>query len=586
MNETVFDYIKKNETDFQKGIELEEGWTWSMKEHLRRSFLYKNFQFTDDNENRELRPNKNIIIPILNVQYRTEGFDVKDIEIYVDDAEEYYKSFLVNKFHNRWAPEQGMDTFIDDVVECCIDYGGVLVRKVEGARPEVIDLRSLAFCNQRDILNYPFCIKHTLSPSELRDMPGWGESSNGANIDIESLLVLCKDEKEIVVYEMHGTLPTEYLGSEGEKKDVPQMQIVAYYKDQDKNEIGVTLFKKKMPKLPFKFLARDKIVNRALGRGGIEELFETQIWTNWNEIKITEMLEAASKMVNYTDDPTFSAKHPSGLKDIENHEVLVIGEGKKIAQIDNVPRNLVVFKDALDRWEQKAMAYGSANDPLLGNNPSSGTPFKLQELVTQQAEGIHKYRQGKLAVFMDEIYRDWIIPQIAKEITKDQNFLTELSMDELQKISETVMVNETNKALKEKVLNGGNIQLGEAEAFSQNIKTNFLKAGNKRFISILKGEFTDKKLGIQTNIVGKQKNLAMMTDKLVNVMRQFIASPQIKQDPDMVKLLNVILESSGMSPISFGATIQPQQQQTPQGGATVDAGGQGMGQLNPVNQGL
>ena len=40
-----------------------------------------------------------------------------------------------------------------------------------------------------------------------------------------------------------------------------------------------------------------------------------------------------------------------------------------------------------------------------------------------------------------------------------------------------------------------------------------------------------------------------MTDKLVNLVRQFIATPQLRQDPEMLKLLNQIMESSGMSPI-------------------------------------
>ena len=54
--------------------------------------------------------------------------------------------------------------------------------------------------------------------------------------------------------------------------------------------------------------------------------------------------------------------------------------------------------------------------------------------------------------------------------------------------------------------------------------------------------------------------MALLTDKLVNVLRQFIATPEIRQDPQMVKLLNTILESSGMSPIMFaGAGITQQQ---------------------------
>lgn len=572
---TVYDFIREQETDYQKPIQLENGWNWSMRDHLRRSFLYKNSQFEEENENRDLRPNKNIVLAIRNVQNRTEGFDVKDIELYVDDADEYYKSFLVKKFHDKWALENSIDTFIDEIVDSYGDYGGVLVRDTTENRPEVIDLRSLAFCNQTDILTYPFAIKHKFSPSQLREMTDWGQDSNGATIGIEEFIILTKDEKEIFVYELHGLVSKDWLSDsrpkEESKKDLQQIQIVAYYKKQDGKEQGVTLFRKREPKLPFKFLPRDQIIGRALGRGGIEELFEPQAWTNWNEIKITEMLEAASKMLPWTNDSTLAAKHPSGMKDMDNMEFLQVTEGKQVGMLDTYPRNLTVFNDALERWEVHARTTGATSEALLGESPSSGTPFKLFEAQIIEDKSLHRFRQGQIAVFMDEIYREWIIPHIASEISNDQTFLSELSGDEMQNVSEALVTNQVNNVIKEKILNGEIIDGIEIEQLKVSVKNDFFKAGNKKFIQILKNEMS-KPLNVMTNIAGKQKNLALLTDKLTNVLRQFLAAPQLRQDPEMVKLLNIILESSGMSPIMFGSApaipqmqgMQPQQSQMQQ----------------------
>jgi len=578
--ETIYSFVKKEEIGYTKPVTLEDGWDWSMKNHLRRSFLYKNSQFEEKNEDRDLRPNKNIILAIMNVQYRTEGFDVKDIDLYADDPDDYYKSFVIKKFHNKWALENSIDTFIDDMIVSYGDYGGVLVRDTSKNRPEVVDLRSLAFCNQTNILDYPFCIKHKFSPSQLREMDKWGLDENGANTSIEALITLCKDDKDIEVYELHGSLPKEWLTDdqtrEESKKDIRQIQVVAYYKDQNKQEIGVTLFRRKMPKLPFKFLARDKIVGRALGRGGIEELFDPIIWTNWTEVKITEMLESASKMIGVTNDPTLKAKHPTGMKGMDNMEFLEVGEGKEARILDTYPRNLAVFNDALNRWESHAQLIGAASEGLLGEAPSSGTPFKLYEAQNIEAKSMHRYRQGQIAVFMDEIYRDWVLPHLAREITKDHAFLSELSADEMQSVSEAVMTNETNKVIKEEILSGRIVRREDVEMLKQTIKDGFIKHGNKKFIKILKDEMKDITLSVMTNIAGKQKNLALLTDKLVNVLRQFIATPQIRQDPEMVKLLNVILESSGMSPIMFPSSSMMQQ---PQQGGTEP-----LKQLGQANQ--
>jgi hypothetical protein len=542
-----------------------------MKQHLRRSFLYLNSQFEKQNENRALRPNKNIVLPILNVQFRTEGFDVKDINLYVDNPDFYYKSFLINKYHDKWAIENEIDTFIDDVVEDYCTYGGVLVRNTYTSRPLVVDLRSIAFCNQTDILNYPFAIKHKMSFKELRDMKPWGNADNGATVDIETLISMVDREGKntVEVYEVHGALPVEWIEYEDNKeteKYVNQIQIVAYYKKEEENEVGVTLFKKKEPKLPFKFLSRDKIIGRALGRGGVEELFESQVWTNWDEIKITEMLDSASKTLFWTDDAGFAERN--NISDAENNEVFDMADSKKIQQIDTYPRNLAVFNDSVNRWEQHAQTVGSASESLLGEQPSSGTPFKLFEAQTIEGKGIHEYRKGKIAVFMDEIYRDWILPHLAKELVKEQTFLSELSADEFQEITIKLSENLVGRFIIESILEGEELNQVIIEEKRQEVNEKLLRGGNKRFFKIIKDEMKDISLSVSTNIAGKQKNLALLTDKLVNVLRQYISTPQIRQDPEMNKLLNTILESSGLSPIMFSPA--PQQLATPQqqGGAT------------------
>src|SRR3990167_10168608 len=91
----VYSYILQQETAFKTdAIPLGSTWNWNMWKHIDRSFLMLNSQFTKDNNTQEdtKKPNNNIIIPIRNVNIRTEGFDVKDIELYVDDKDYYHMS--------------------------------------------------------------------------------------------------------------------------------------------------------------------------------------------------------------------------------------------------------------------------------------------------------------------------------------------------------------------------------------------------------------------------------------------------------------------------------------------------------------
>lgn len=572
---TIFSYITEQEAAYSKPIPLEDGWYWGMREHIRRSYLYKNSQFEQDNDNRNERPFKNIVRPVLNVSYRTEGFDVKDIDIYVDNTEEYHKSFLLRKYYQKWALRNEMDTFIDEVVESFVDYGLVLVKKTRTARPEVIDLRTLAFADQTNVLSGPFAIKHHLSPRDLEDMKknGWG--SLGAEIDVDSLIYKAEAAKQmrkdsgqiktpgkyIECFEVHNVCEMDYNPISNDTTQM--MYIVAFYEDERGQKEGRILFSTPEPILPFKALKRDPISGRACGWGGVEELFEPQMWTNFSEIQIVAMLRHASKIVYKSTDPRFKNQN---VGNIENGQILDLSPNTDIAQVDTTPRNITAFDNFTISQHEHAMEIGSASDIMLNQQPNSGTPFKSIETQLVESKSLHLWRQGRIAVFMDEIHRDWIIPQLGKEIVKGDTFLSELSSDELFSVSETLSRNFANKRAKEKILAGEHFTQEQYDQYKQFVAEESFKAGTKRFLEIIKDEFNPENISVSTNIAGKQKNLALLTDKYVNIVRQLIATPQVMQDPQMVRMVNSILEYSGISPLSFSSTVPVATQQT--GGST------------------
>lgn len=585
----IYAYIESEETAFENPVDI-NGWQWSFKQHVKTSFFYKHGRLLNGND--DDTPVKNITRPILNLQYRAEDIDVKDIVLYVDDPQYYHLSFLVKKYHDDvFVVENDLDTFFDEIKESKIDFGGGIAKRVEGVRPEVMPLQSIAFCDQTDLLSAPIAFKHFYSPDQLKDMEelGWGKTENGATIDIDRLITLSEDKKTldpntgvetkttgayIEVYEVHGTLPNSFLDDKGEAtKYTYQMQICAFYKDDKGLKTGVTLFKKKQKRGNLKLLLRDKVYSRALGFGGAEEIFENQVWTNYDTIRKKELLDAAAKVILTTDDPNLASRHPSGLKNLENLEIVERAAGTTISQIDNYPRNVALFDKAIADWENHAQRMGAATDALLGESPTAGTPFKLQDLVTAEGKGLHEYRRGKFAKWIEGVYTDWFIPDIGREITKGKKFLSELSTEDMQYVVDCVSRNEVNKFVNEKILNGELIDEEEKVAYEQKIREDFARSGNKKFLEILAGEFKSKPLRVKVNVKGKQKDLARMTDKLVNIFRQIIANPQgfmeMMKIPSMSKTFNEILEYSGLSPVDFaglqykGAGQSPPQQSVP-----------------------
>lgn len=579
----IFGYILSEEEAFRtKQIPLANNYEWNMYDHIDRSYTLKNSHFTKGNNDFK-RPFNNIILPIANVNYRTEGFNVKDVEIYVNNSENYHKSLLARKFHAKWAKKYSIDTAIDESVESYFDYGLALVKNVNDKRPEVVQLQQIAFADQTDILSGPICLKHQFSISQLEEMRGkWDDEAIDRAISNSRFSQQRTEEREtqtpgkyVEIYELHGTFPNEWLEDDQITTDggkySKQIHIVTYYVDTEtKQKNGIHLFKGKETEDIFKALKRDDIYGRACGRGGIEELFHPQVWTNYSEIHIQQMLEAVSKVIIKTNDPNFSKNNDT--KNIKHNQVFQVEEGKDASQFVIQAPNKTAFDNFVNKWEQTARTIGSASDPQLGLNPVSGTPLGTTEIVTSQGQGIHEYRRGKISVFWHEIYTDWVLDYLEEDMLKGDQWVDELTVDELAEISEIAATKELNKKIKQAMINGEVMTLEEQQQFKQLFKEGFTKQSRRRFLEIMKDEFKNLALDVEFNIAGKQAYQAEMVNKLNSVFRAVFANPQILQNDAMGELFNNILESAGLSPINFAKFTMQQSQQTPQQPAQTPQG--------------
>jgi len=587
MNKSIYDYIPAEETNFTLPITVEENYDWNFREQVRTAVLYKSSIFLGGPD--ENKPFKNIIRPNLNLQYRAEGFDVKDIHLYVDDSYKYFKSFLLRKYHEEWARKNNLDTFIDDLVQSFVDFGGALVKRTSNIRPEVVPLQRIAFCDQTDILSGPICEKLFYSPEELR-----AETDKGWE-NVDEVITLAMDSKNVVrgrkaktpgkyieIYELHGEFPRywlydydkdgypmgDYYDEESDEAElVKQVHVCTFYQRDDGTKGGITLFKGIEKDNRYKFISRDEIHGRALGTGGVEELQEAQIWTNYGMIRMKELLDGAAKVIHWTDDEKFANRNST--LDLEQGEILVGRQGSTFKQIDTVPRQLPQFDNWDKDWEALGRITSAATESILGERPAAGTPFKLQELITAESHSLHEFRKGRLASFVDEIYRDWIIPKLSKSLTSDKEFLAELDPDEINEVLNGLISCEVNRVIR-KMLFEDNV-LPDARVIEDlrgRIRQSFSKKGQAHFLELLANELKDAPISVKINIVGKQKDLAGQVDKMVNVFRTILANlPAIQQNPALAKTFNEILEKSNLSPIDFSGLFNYPAQQTPAEGA-------------------
>lgn len=591
MPPSIYNWIKSEETKFETDeIQVGDNWFWNFRNHVQLIFHLKNGIFyTGDNI--WLRAFKNIMEPILNLSYWTEDIEVKDVVFYIEDEMGKVLSFLIKKYHDEiYVKEHDLDQMFDEITEADLDYGGVLSQKSKD-RPEILALNAIAFCDQTDILGGPIAFKYSFSPDKLRSMSklGWGDEKNGATISLEELCVFATFDKDsggresekknqvpgktIEIYVVHGNLPDHYLNNSDDMETYyNQIQIVAFYIDKDSKAQGVTLYKKKEVEGNIKFFTSKKVYQRALGRGVGETLLHPQIWTNFLTIHKTNMLEAASKVPLYTDDPSYTQKNR--IQDMENLEITTIEEGKSIHQVPTAaPANTQLLEGAINEWLNFAQLAGAAEDPILGKEASSGTTFRGQERTVAQGRGLHERRQGQRAKFIEELYRDFIIPDIVREINQGTKFTATLSLDEMTWVADQISINYANKKIKELYLSGNAVTKEQQDVLTQNIKRDFLKKGNKMILKTLKGEFKDIAIKMGINVAGKQKDLAGLSDKLLSIFQFIFANPvafqQAMQIPALAKSFENLLEYGGMSVADFSSLLQapppqPIQPQNPQ----------------------
>ena len=575
---TIYAYIKAEETAFQNDeVQLGDNWFWNFRKHVQLIFHLKHGVFFTG-ENNFLRAFKAVMEPMLSLNYWTEDIEVKDITFFIESASGRVLSFFLKKYHDeRFVREHNIDSILDDITESDIDYGGVLVQKTTDSA-EVLALNTVAFCDQTDIMGGPVAFKMHFAPDKLRQMSkaGWGEESNGATMSLDELIMLAGDTRDadstldqkknkvpgktVEVYIIpSGSLPEAYLKDNGNFDDwYPQAQVVAFYTDKDKKKQGVTLYRKEDDGKRIKFHTSQKVSGRALGRGAGEALVPDQVWTNFLEIHKMQMLEAAAKTPLYTDDQTFTNKNR--IQQMENLEIVTVEEGKEIRQVPTAAvANIQLYATSIDEWYQHAQLMSSAFDPLMGKEASAGTTFRGQERVVAQGRGSHDRRRGKRAKFVEELYRDWWIPQMVRGITKGPEFIADLTVEEMTWVADQLATNHVNRRIIDGMLKGELMTPEERDLAGKVFKDAFVKGGSKQLLKILKDDFEGVEIKMGINIAGKQKDLVNLSDKLLSVFQFIFANPagfqQAMQIPALATSFNDLLEFSGMSPANFSTLL-------------------------------
>jgi hypothetical protein len=567
---SIYEFVKHARDEyFSKSIEVVPGYEFHQYETLRTIELYHNSRFKTSNtdELKREKPFYNICKFRVNVAVRATDLDTKDVVIEADDVGAYAQSFVLSLKNRKWMKETDFDALLNAMGETRAKYGHVVVKKVE--RPgelqiHVVPWRDL-ITDQVDITNGVKIERHFYSPSDLQNMVkfGWtnipdaiatAERQQDATVTGKSRYNRTLGAN-IEVWEVHGVLPDSYLPENADVEDADktysrQMHIVVLDEQQKDETKGVSLFEGTETDDCYKDLAWEKVPGRGLGVGVIEDLFEAQVWTNYSVKQKKDMLDLAGKIIFQTADANIAAKNV--LTDLENGSIITTSPNYPLTQVNNAPVGLGALASLMEDWDTQAQNATSTYPAILGSTPPhANAAFRLQASLQNEATAIFEYRRQELGIFVREIYRDWVLPFLVKQIQKTTEFVGEMTPDEVDTISDLIADYETKAKVKSTILSGKVITQPQADAFKVALKQAHVKAGPKRKFKFPKGFFKGD-YNVQVNTTGEQQDNQKMLTGIFQIFGAIGQNPTILNDPRMANLFNQAMELLGVSPALMG----------------------------------
>lgn len=587
MKESIHSFVRKAIDGYEKDRpEIVDGLDFNMHDILEEVEYMANNRYTkgDKDENDNYKPFYNITTRLLNNQKAAEDIDRKDMIIATDNPNYYGRAFLLNKYNQTWMRKAKLATVLNDFTETRGKYGGVLIKKTEGDGElylDIVDWHNVVV-DQIDIKSGVIIENKYYTPAELL------KEANHRGWDIESVkraieLYTKEDQDDmlrqgehsqkreaisgyVLVREMYGVLPKTYIEEEGDEFDFTmQLHVLAgseVVSDQGE-EKGVILFSGEIDESPFKYLPYRKrsVKGTELGFGIIEEARHAQIWTNYGIMAEKNALDYSSKTVLQTASKKYKGKNV--LTDFKNGTILEHEEGKPFQAVDMTPQGIGQLQNFMVQWEQQITKALNVSDISTGQDTPANMPYRLGAILDQNAQSVYNQRREEAGNFWNEIYKDWVIPYLIKQIKKEETIVAELTPDEMIAIDEDFSNYVANRQLIENLLDGKYDSLNpvlrltvldqEREAIKQQSLQRLRRGKNKREFSFPEGYWSkDVVFQLDVQISNEQKQKQAFLETRSNILTQYLQFRDvIKADPAARKIFEGLVEASGMSSIDF-----------------------------------
>lgn len=552
----LFAYIESISDAYREPVNLLDGLTFDHYDTLRRIEFYSNNQYMSGNKDalgRE-KPFYNVNTYRVTVAKTATDLDVKDIKFEPDSLKYSVEAMLYNRELFKYLKESNFSKTLNEMGKTRPKYGGLLVKKYE--EKGKLDIGVMEWKNvivdPVNIMGGSIIETHYMTPSEFS-----AKTDVWENVE-EVLTAHAKANKNkpcrIEVKEITGDFPKGFNPKQETGEEVNGYEEKCYYIACVNKKKFYLYEENEKRKDKYKYLAWEEVPGRDLGRGVVEEGFESQVWVNDAMITAKNAMDVATKVVGITTSQDFGGSN--AITGVDHGHIFKIGQNDQLS-FDTLSKTpLPEVERMIDLWNVQYDRVASTFNANTGEQTPSGTPYAQTALLNQVANSPFEYQREVWGIFLNEILNDWVKPFLKKKISKKHYLVTEFDDEELAVIDDAIGEFEAKKSLKKALLEGKPMSLKEYVTVKESIKEGIAKLGAKREIDIPEG-FLNVEGNITANITGELKNKAAILQSLDGVLKTIVSTfnPNTGtyaalEDPTLSKLFGQIIEISGV-PFSY-----------------------------------
>ena len=513
---SVLKQIEQEVKDYLSAlVPISEGYNFSQYKLVKRIVLYENRHYPKGKVDGQGNYKYwfDIITPRIDAEVKNIDFDTSNIEVYSPRKIDELPCIIVNLKNKEWLRENGQAEEINSAIEEGAGWGNIVWKKVNKGY-ERVDLKNFFVINQTAecLDETPVIERHQLTQSELRAKSDVYKNVDdvikNCAMDSYSSTVQGTDTPTTTpyyeIYERNGEVSERDLfeaqgkgeATGEEDKYVLAKVIVAAKKGTTGSaEAKYVLFAEKISKMPYKEYHRGRYKGRWFREGLIELLMDVQTRANEVGNQMARGLEWASKTIFVSPDKLIAQNI---LTDLKNGDII---KAQSLAQVETRMNGFDQLANEWNRVIELANDIANSREVVQGEG-LSGQPFRLGALLNQNANKLFDFIREKLAIPFTEIFEEWIIPQIVKELKASEI---------LRLTGDSDMLNRLYQMIVDSWYVNNLIAIGPHDpAIAQALKDaklEELKGRSQLLLTALKEVFDDFKPHVSVIITGEQLNL-------------------------------------------------------------------------------